>query len=249
MKIHPLVSSSFMCIDRQNRQRELQRCSVGLQKRCTDKLQTRKSKWNNQEYAVTSKIPEVDEDVPVVSSFEQGVHSGHCVVSSDGSVTSGHCVVISGQVINGGHEHGNIVDSVAQVTCGHVVVVSIGQSVTFSVVQGGHTVVDSVVQGGHTVVGSVAQGGHTVVASVVQSGHTVVASVVQGGHAVVGSVVHTKASVVPAGKTVFLFPYLPSLFSRLQVFQLHFFLKQLTVHLGFTGAIRGLLFIYTNILP
>jgi hypothetical protein len=57
--------------------------------------------------------------------------------------------------MNGGHEHGNIVDSVAQVTSGHVVVVSIGQSVTTSVVQAGHTVVGSVVQGGHTVVGSV----------------------------------------------------------------------------------------------
>jgi hypothetical protein len=45
----------------------------------------------------------------------------------------------------GGHEHGNIVDSVAQVTSGHAAVVSIGQSVTNSVVQGGHTVVGSVV--------------------------------------------------------------------------------------------------------
>jgi hypothetical protein len=99
--------------------------------------------------------------------------------------------------MNGGHEHGNIVDSVAQVTSGHVVVVvvvSIGQSVTFSVVQGGHTVVASVVQGGHTVVGSVAQGGHNVV----------------------NSVVHITASVVPAGRTVFLIPCLLSLFIRLQ---------------------------------
>jgi glycine cleavage system aminomethyltransferase T len=64
-------------------------------------------------------------------------------------------VVVSGQ---DGHVYDNIVDSVAQVTSGHVGV-SLGQSVTISVVQGGHTVV--------------------------------------------GSVVNVKASVVPAGKTVF----------------------------------------------
>jgi hypothetical protein len=57
-------------------------------------------------------------------------------------------VVASGQ---DGHEHANIVDSVAQVTSGHVGVVSIGQSVTISVVQGGHTVVGSAVPAGKTV--------------------------------------------------------------------------------------------------
>jgi hypothetical protein len=103
--------------------------------------------------------------------------------------------------MTGGHVLGNIVGSVVQVTSGHVGVVSIGQSVTLSFVQGGHTV-GSVVQvtSGHVGIVSI---GQSVTLSVVQGGHTVVGSVVQGGHSVcgtVGSVVHIKASVVPAGK-------------------------------------------------
>jgi hypothetical protein len=75
MKIHLLVSSSFTYMDRQtdggNFKGALQVCKGNAQICC----ESENPSVNNQEYSVTYNIPEVDEDVLVVSSFEQGVHS------------------------------------------------------------------------------------------------------------------------------------------------------------------------------